>query len=443
MSNHSLKFNPPPGWPKPPDNWKPPEGWKPDESWPSPPEGWKLWVSHEVDDAPRTTEASGESSSPNTKKPPLSREELEAENLSLHAKLKEIQDQLDEGGIINLNDEQVLQSVGIYRYHHPLESAAAYKDELKTLQTQMVVLIKAQEAVKVSSIFTFENSLAKGQKMARDLGKLMLRAYNAESDNCIRALRAGNVETAKKRLEVSFKAVAKLGSMMEIRISDPYHQLRIKEIELTSDWLMKKQEEKERAREERARIREEKQAEKELAAERERLNKEKSHLENAIKALSNSGEDDPELQAKLEEIQEAIDQNDYRIANIRSGYVYVISNRGAFGENIVKIGLTRRLNPQERIMELSGASVPFKFDVHALFFSEDAVTLENELHHHFKDHALNLVNQRKEFFFAKPSDVKDVLLEKVGSLLEFTETAESTEFLQSRKYWNSSESIET
>ena len=119
----------------------------------------------------------------------------------------------------------------------------------------------------------------------------------------------------------------------------------------------------------------------------------------------------------------------------RAGYVYVISNRGAFGDNIVKIGLTRRLEPTDRVRELGGASVPFRFDVHALFFSEDAVTLETDLHHHFADRAVNQVNNRKEFFFATPAEVRQVLTDKVGNLLEFNEHPDATEYLQSVRYW--------
>ena len=79
--------------------------------------------------------------------------------------------------------------------------------------------------------------------------------------------------------------------------------------------------------------------------------------------------------------------------------------------------------------------MPFPFDVHALFFSEDAVTLETDLHHHFADRAVNMANTRKEFFFATPTEVRDALADRVGSLLEFTEVAEATEFLQSVKSW--------
>jgi hypothetical protein len=338
---------------------------------------------------------------------------------------------------VTLDDEQVLQEVGIYRYHHPLENADAYKVRLRDLQDRIRDSVKGGAAIDVSDMFTFNNSLAKGRKMTSDLSKLMLRAYNAEADNCVRSLRAGNVVTAKKRLDASVSSIAKLGSLMEMRIAPGYHDLRIEEIELTADYLFKVQEEKEEAREERERLREERKVEAELAAEKERLAKERSHLANALAAVRASGVETEaaELEAKLAELDDAIEQNDYRAANIRAGYVYVISNRGAFGRHIVKIGLTRRLEPMDRVRELGDASVPFPFDVHALFFSEDAVTLENELHKAFGNRRVNVVNERREFFFATPEQVRDVLAEKVGNLLEYVNDPDSTQYLQSIGSW--------
>ena len=356
---------------------------------------------------------------------------LEAENRELRARLQTV----DTDTYVELNDAVILQDVGIYRYHHPLESAAAYKDRLADLEARIADTVKTGSAIVKSELFTFNNSLAQGKKMTHDLAKLMLRAYNAEADNSIRSLKAGNVVTAKRRLEASRTAIAKLGRMMEMRISDQFHTLRVEEVELTADWLMKKQEEREARKEELARLREEKKVAKELEEERARLDKERAHLLNALAALEQLGETDVELVARLAALDDAIAQNDYRAANIRAGYVYVISNEGAFGKNVVKIGLTRRLEPTERIAELSGASVPFRFDIHTLYFSEDAVTLENELHKRFAARALNRANTRKEFFFASPAEVREVLLDKVGSLLEFTETADATEFRQSVGLW--------
>lgn len=438
MEGHT--FNPPPGWPKPPESWRPPLGWEPPSNWPAMPAGWTLWtpIAAERSIVPAPTDIASISRSEDISQrggtaadDELKR--LRIENQSLRDELA--RSSADRTESVSLDDSLVLQSVGIYRYHHPLEDAAAFQEGLLSIEEGIKRVISSGSAIESSSLFTFNNSLAQGRKMRMDLGKLMLRAYNAEADNCLRALRVGNAITAKGRLERSRAAIAKLGSMMEMRIGQEFHDLRIQEIELTSDWLMKKQEEKEAAREVRAQLREEKRVEKELADERARLEKERAHLLNALSAIQGTGSNADALQIRLNEVEDAIVHNDFRAANIRAGYVYVISNRGAFGEGVVKIGLTRRLEPADRIAELSGASVPFKFDVHALFFSEDAVSLENELHHHFAGRALNRANARKEFFFASPGEVRDVLLSKVGNILEFREDADATEYHQSVSDW--------
>jgi hypothetical protein len=265
----------------------------------------------------------------------------------------------------------------------------------------------------------------------------MLRAYNAEADSCVRALRNGNAETAIRRLEASVKSIERFGSLMELKIEPTYHKLRIQEIQLVADFQMKKREEREAAQLERARLREERLAAQELEEELERLRKEQSHYLNVLHQLTKDGrlEEATDIAAKVAEIEKAIEFNDFRLTNIRTGYVYVISNPGSFGKSVLKIGLTRRLDPTERIRELSGASVPFPFEVHALFFSNDAVTLENELHHEFDSHRVNAVNRRREFFFVEPEVVKKALLRRIGSLLEFHDKAESLEYYQSLRTW--------
>ncbi|MDK8433383.1 MULTISPECIES: DUF4041 domain-containing protein [unclassified Brevibacterium] len=374
---------------------------------------------------------------PRPSSPPVSVPDLQAELESLAAENLGLKQQLHSRStdLVELNDQEVLQDVGIYRYHHPLESAAAYKERLREIESQIAALVKSKRAITRSELFTFNNSLAQGKKLSSDLGRLMLRAYNAEADNVIRSLRAGNLRTALRRLEATRNAITKLGALMEMQIGDQYHDLRVHEVELTADWLMKKQEEREEAREERQRLREERKVQQELEEERKRLDKEKTHLTNTLRILQEQGQADDALNERLAVIDEAIEHNDFRAANIRAGYIYVISNEGAFGRGVVKIGLTRRLEPSERISELSGASVPFRFDTHTLFFSEDAVTLENELHKLFADRALNQANPRKEFFFATPEEVRLVLMERVGNMLEFTDTAEAAEFRQSWSKW--------
>lgn len=425
------RFNPPPGWPPAPEGWTPPPGWSPDPSWPDPPPGWQLWITESDDPLSAQNKPAEESAGASDGVDPRD-EQIRVLQEEVEALRAQVAGQVD---IVPLDDKLVLQAVGIYRYHHPLENAARYKEELKVIGEEIAALVRERKAIEKSELFTFNNSLAQGRKMSNDLARLMLRAYNAESDNAIRSLRTGNPETAIKRVEASRKAIAKLGRMMEMRISDEYHALRIREIELTADFRMKQQEEREAAREERARLREEKRVEAELKAEREKLDKERAHLARTLELLAAKGEIDEALQARLADVDKAIEHNDFRAANIRAGYVYVISNPGAFGPGVVKIGLTRRLEPRERITELSGASVPFGFDVHALFFSEDAVELENWLHNQFANRSVNAVNSRKEFFFVEPSEVREVLLNRVGNLLEFSEDAEATEFHQSVRYW--------
>jgi hypothetical protein len=112
--------------------------------------------------------------------------------------------------------------------------------------------------------------------------------------------------------------------------------------------------------------------------------------------------------------------------------VYVISNYGAFGPKMVKIGMTRRLDPMDRVRELGDASVPFRYDVHALVFSEDAVGLETHLHHTLADQRVNRVNNRREFFYARPDEVK-VILERLDiPMLSYVDDSEALEWRQSQ-----------
>ncbi|MFE4456663.1 DUF4041 domain-containing protein [Nocardia tengchongensis] len=340
--------------------------------------------------------------------------------------------------LITVDDALVLQEVGIYEYHHPLENAESYKQALADLRADVRQAVKTSEAIVVAKKFSFNNSLAEGRRLTSDLSKLMLRAYNAEADNCVRTIRAGNLDTAKRRLDKAANDIEKLGAAMQMSVSPGYHALRTKELELTADYMMKAQEEREAAREERERLREERKVEQELAAERERLEKEQSHYRAVLQRLSTSGQDTRDIEEQLVRIADAIAQNDFRAANIRAGYVYVISNIGAFGPGVVKIGLTRRLEPLDRVRELGGASVPFPFDVHAVYFSDDAVTLENELHKEFGARRLNHANLRREFFFATPEDVRQVLAKKVGNLLDYNDSPEATQYFQSKRYWPAS-----
>jgi len=336
--------------------------------------------------------------------------------------------------VVVTEEARVLQEVGVYEYRHPLSDSVAYKSELKRLQDQIKTMAKADGgAVLADTDWTVNGSKAQGRTMVRDYSRLVLRAYNAEADNLVRGLKPYKLASAVDRLTRVAATISRLGRTMNIRISDDYHRLRLRELELTADYLEKLAEEKEREREERERLREERRAQQEMERERARLEKEQQHYRNALDALEAKGdlEGAARLRQQLEDIERAIADVDYRAANIRAGYVYVISNVGSFGEGVVKIGMTRRLDPLDRVRELGDASVPFRYDVHALFFSEDAVGIETELHRRFAARRINRVNLRREFFRVSPAEVRQHLIELAGELVQFDEQAEAVEYRQS------------
>jgi hypothetical protein len=188
--------------------------------------------------------------------------------------------------------------------------------------------------------------------------------------------------------------------------------------------------EKDEERERRAEQREQEKAERELQAERARLEKERQHYLNAIEAMRQRGDEAgvADMEEKMAGVDQAIANVDYRSANLRAGYVYVISNVGAFGPGVVKIGMTRHLDPMDRVRELGDASVPFRFDVHALFFADDAVGVETMLHHTFADQRINRINGHREFFRVSPQQVLDTLSAHKVHVIEFTLEPEAEEF---------------
>ena len=277
-------------------------------------------------------------------------------------------------------------------------------------------------------------SIVKGRVMVHDFSKLMLRAYNVEADNLVRGVKPYRLAAAVERLNKVASTIERLGKTMAIRVIPEYHQLRIRELELTADYQEKVAEEKEREREEKARLREERRVQQEIERERQRLEREKQHYANASEAFLAKGDEEgaERLRRQVDDLDKAIADVDYRAANVRAGYVYVVSNLGSFGDKMVKIGMTRRLDPADRIRELSDASVPFNFDVHALFFSEDAVGIEAKIARTpGRQESEPRVNSRREFFYATPGDVREHLAALSGDLLQYEELSEALEFRQS------------
>jgi hypothetical protein len=224
-----------------------------------------------------------------------------------------------------------------------------------------------------------------------------------------------------------------------IALSQDYLDLALAELRLTHEYEQKKYEEREEQRaireqmrdEERA-LREAERAQQEAASEEARfekaLEKARAEVEKATgEKLARANEKMIELEQKVAEAHETMQRAKSLAEQTRSGYVYVISNLGTLGDGTFKIGMTRRMDPLDRVQELSDASVPFPFDVHAMIHCEDAPTLENSFHREFASRRVNLVNLRKEYF--------NVTLQEIESFartqkltVEFTKIAEAREY---------------
>lgn len=379
-----------------------------------------------------------------------SRDELSRVEENLHSRQEELNDTMEElrkakGQLVETNEEVLMQSFGLYTPRYSFMNADEYKARLLEIRAEQKDMVKNKTAVSGNTNWTVNNSESKGRKMVSDMQKLLLRAFNSECDDVIEHVKYNNIEASEKRITSSRDAISKLGSIMDVSVQPKYYRLKIEELHLAFEYAQKKQQEKEEQKEARARMREEAKLAKEIEEERKKLEKEQQHYQNALQRINAQleaaseadraaiEEKKAELVAQLNKIDKEFADVDYREANQRAGYVYVISNIGAFGENVYKIGMTRRLDPQDRVDELGDASVPFNFDVHAMIFSNDAPKLEAALHNAFADRKLNFVNQRREFFNVTLDEIKQVVRENYDKSVEFVELAPAEQYRESLK----------
>ncbi len=342
--------------------------------------------------------------------------------------------------LITFDDAILVQEFGLYSPRYSFINAAEYKEKLTQIRNQQKACIKNHTAVSGNANWTVNNSASQGRKMVSDMQKLLLRAFNSECDETIGKIKYNNIDASVKKINASASAISKLGTIMGISITTSYLNLKIQEAYLALEYQLKKQQEKEEAKEARAQMREAAKLQKEIEEQRRKIEKEQTHYQKALLTVlkqleTASGEEQAallarraELEKELGNIEISLQDIDYREANQRAGYVYIISNIGSFGENIFKIGMTRRLDPQERIDELGSASVPFNFDVHAMIFSDDAPALETALHHAFEDRKLNMVNQRREFFHVSLDEIKSVIKKNFDKTVEFIDIPDAEQY---------------
>ena len=360
--------------------------------------------------------------------------------------LKELAKQVDlrKKEIIVLDEEILLESFALYKPKFKFLTSEEYKTRLEACREKQKQLIREGKAVNINENWTVNNSKSEGRKMVNDMKKLLLRSFNNECDYCVDNVKFNNMEVNKKRIEKSFEELNRLGRIMSAVITDAYKNLKFEELYLAFEYQQKKQEEREDQKRAREELREQQKLEQEIRQARERIAKEKRHYMRAILELEsrlNQTAHEVERALLLEKLVEVNGQYselekeekviDYREQNAKAGYVYIISNLGAFGENVYKIGMTRRLEPLDRIDELGDASVPFAFDVHALVFSENAPALEAKLHEHFRKGRINKLNNRKEFFRADIHEIEQVIRKNYDKVVDVVKEAAAEQYRES------------
>lgn len=281
------------------------------------------------------------------------------------------------------------------------------KNQLALLRNDEKKLIADGDAVRCALSLTKRTEITAQNNQIKQI----LRCFNAETQNLIESVTYKNVDAVRAKISKSFEIINKLFSKSLIQISQEFLELKFKELSLVYAYMVKEQEEKEQRAAIREQMVEEEKVRREIEREKMKIEKDETQCRNEISKLMmymQKCKDDVQNQLytdKIKELEEklkALEENKKNVLdreqNARAGFVYVISNIGSFGEKIYKIGMTRRLEPLDRIAELSSASVPFPFDVHAMIFSEDAPKLEADLHQFFSKERVNKVNTRKEFF---------------------------------------------
>lgn len=331
-------------------------------------------------------------------------------------------------------------SYGLYEPQFGFDTSEKFKNAIEENYQKQKLAIKEDKAIICNTEWTVGGSKAEGKKMTTRNKKLMLYAFNGECDGLISKVKWNTATKIKERIEKAFNDINKLGEVQTTFITEHYKNLKLEELALTYEYEQKKYDEKEEQRQIREQMREEEKAQKELERAQKEAEDEEARFQKALdkarKELGSASQNEVDelnnqissLEKKLQEAHERKERAISMAQMTKVGHIYVISNIGAFGEDVVKIGMTRRLDPLDRVRELGDASVPFQFDVHAIIYSENAPQLENELHRKFNDRRLNRINNRKEFFKASLEEIEIFVKEHAGAEIEFTKVAEAREY---------------
>lgn len=359
---------------------------------------------------------------------------------SINNEIKESEERYQEHLKESENIVVVIES-GTYEYRYHYEDSSKYEEKLKDIKEKQKYMVQYGNAVEHFVNWCISGSYKKGEIQMRNTDKLLLRAFNNECDNIIMNVKYSSISSCESKIRKSYEQLNKFVKSHQCAITEEYLNLKLEELELRCGYIIMKQREKEEQQRIKEQMREEERVRKEIEAEEKKVEKEEQHFMNEINKLQKRMAKEnqeaqavllkqiEELQSKLAEVSEVKADLMNRRLNNKAGYVYIISNVGSFGENVYKIGTTRRLDPQVRVDELSNASVPFKYDVHAMIFSDDAFELEYNLHQIFDKNRVNKVNKHKEFFNVSIDEIEKAVKENFNETVEFNKTILNEEYL--------------
>jgi hypothetical protein len=362
-------------------------------------------------------------------------------NLEYIGKRNIYENLLTEISIVEENLDNI--SYGLYKPHYNYNSSEEYKQKLEEIWEREKAIIKTGGATYCPTEWTVSGSKVEGRKMVQHQSKLMLRAFNGECDSAVSRVSWNNIGSVEARISKAFEAINNLGSTQNISITRNYFDLKLEELRIEFELQEKIHQEKDEQKKIREHMREEQKVQQEIekamqdaeheeAIHQKALEKAKAEISKSTGAeLDALNEKIKTLEASLQKAQEQKARAISRAQETKSGHVYIVSNIGSFGENVYKFGMTRRLDPQDRIDELGNASVPFDFDVHGLIYTDNAPELENKLHKHINHKRINLVHMRREFFNITIDEIEEIVKE-LNLDLQLTKLAEAKEYRMSQ-----------
>ncbi len=340
---------------------------------------------------------------------------------------------------VSIFDEKLaFAEMGVYEPHFEYTDSEAYKAKIEQVRVIQKDMISAKTAVVCPNEWTVDGSKSKGATMTGRGIRLTLRAFNNECEAAIANTRWNNINAMEKRILRAREQIDNLNASENIYIKQTYLDLKIKELFLTHEFREELRQEKEERAESSRLAREEQKLLRDLENAQQEEDRYKKMLANARAEAAKI--DGPTLDAFTQQIaslEKALadahaktERAQAMAEKTRSGFVYIISNVGSFGPDVVKIGLTRRLDPSDRVRELGDASVPFIFDTHAMIYSDDAPNLERALHFEFEKVRINTENVRKEFFRVSLNEVEDAVA-RIAPDADFFKDVEAQEYFES------------